>query len=200
MAALFTRKARRAVVRAGRRRFAVLRRLLRVAERALAIVGFALLVYHLCFDVSVVVSQSMMPALRGSDRENGEVVLMEKLSYRFREPRRREVVGFRNDLDMQVMKRVVGLPGEAVALSSGRAVVDGRTLTPPSSLHYLKYLAYGKCKRGRAALCGDSYFVLGDRSIDSHDSRFEGPLPREQIRGRAWVVIWPLTSARFVGP
>jgi len=171
-----------------------------LAEHAFAVVGVIVLTYHLCFDVSVIISQSMMPALRGSDPEHGEVVLTEKLSYRLREPRRWEVVGFRNDLDMRVMKRVVGLPGEAVALRRGRAVVDGWALRPPPSLHYLNYLAYGNCTRGRTTSCGDGYFVLGDHSIDSQDSRFEGPLPPDRIMGRAWLVIWPLTSVRFVGP
>src|SRR5436853_6288954 len=95
----------------------VRRRILRSLARSLAIVGAGALVYHSLFHVSVVISDSMAPTLRGNSA-SGDYVLTERVTYRLRAPRRWEVVMFPEpELQVQVMKRVVGLPGETVALS-----------------------------------------------------------------------------------
>jgi signal peptidase I len=178
----------------------VVRLLLRAAEHGLAIIGLGFLVYHLCFDLSVMVSGSMEPALRGESREDGEWVLTEKVSYWFRRPRRWEVVTFRSDEANQRMKRVVGLPGERTSLVEGQVAIDGGVIERPASLAYLNYCAYGDLRGGRQADCGDGYYVLGDDSEDSQDSRYEGPLCGDAVVGRAWLVIWPPSRVRFVGP
>jgi signal peptidase I len=177
-----------------------LRRGLRWVEHVLAAIGVLFLIYHVCFDLSVMCSYSMAPTLKGTAPENGDWILTEKVSYWFRAPRRWEIVTFRNPDGMQVMKRVAGLPGENVALRDGRVEIDGAVVAHPASLDGIKYLAYGKLFRGRCAPCDDGYFVLGDFSKDSQDSRFDGPLPREKILGRAWLVVWPPSRARPVGP
>jgi signal peptidase I len=167
----------------------------------LATVGVLSIIYHVGFDVSVVVSGSMAPTLRGMSRENGEWVLMEKVSYWFRRPRRWEVVTFVDkELGIQVMKRVVGLPGETVSLEDGRVCIGGEPAPMPESISDLRYLAMGNVFRGKSVACGDGYYVLGDDTVDSQDSRFTGPLELSSIRGRAWLVVSPLSAARFVNP
>jgi signal peptidase I len=167
----------------------------------LAVVGGLLLVYHLGFDLSVVVSESMAPALRGTSREDGEWVLLEKVSYWLRPPRRWEVVSFIDEeFNIQVMKRVVGLPGETVSLRDDRLHIDGEAVPVPEPLHHLKYMQSGNLRRGRSVPCGDGYYVLGDDTMDSEDSRFTGPIKLSSIRGRAWLVVSPLGAARFVNP
>src|SRR5256885_11163661 len=95
----------------------VRRRILRSLERALALVGAAALVYHTLFHISIVISNSMAPTLRGNANE-GDYVLTEKITYRLRSPRRWEVIMFPEpELQVQVMKRVVAMPGETVTLN-----------------------------------------------------------------------------------
>ena len=176
------------------------RRVLRVTERGFAIVGVFFVTYCLFFDVTVIASGSMAPTLQGECAEEGDWVLTEKASLALRPPRRWEVVAFHNREGLRVMKRVVGLPGETVAIEEGGVVIDGVRETRPAPLERIEYLPYGRLGEGRLAQCGEGYFVLGDDSVDSYDSRFEGPLPPERIVGRAWLVIWPPSRMGFVNP
>ena len=172
----------------------------RKAEHVFAAIGVAFVIYCIGFDISVMASGSMAPTLQGTSTENGDHVLTEKVSYWFRRPWRWEVITFRNSEGLQVMKRVVGLPGEMVSLKDGEVLVDGQPVRRPRALGFLKYYAFGNLHQGKAAPCGAGYYVLGDDSRDSQDSRFEGPIDPEQIRGRAWLVVRPLSRVRWVNP
>jgi signal peptidase I len=185
----------------GQSRPSFARRALRWLEHFLAACGVVLLGYHLCFDLSVMVSGSMAPTLQGESAKDGDWVLTEKLTFRLRRPRRWEVMTFRTSDGLRVMKRVVGLPGEKVSLNDDRTVlVDGTPAERPPSLDRIEYLAVGEFYGGREADCGDGYFVLGDDSKDSFDSRFEGPIAAGQIKGRAWLVVWPPARFGLVNP
>ena len=173
---------------------------LRQAEHALATVGLLFLVYHAGFDVSVMVSPSMSPTLQGTSAEDGDRVLTERISYRLRGPRRWELVAFRNRNGERVMKRVVGLPGETVSVQDGEVVVDGSALPRPTALKELKYYAYGNLHRGKSVACEDGYYVMGDDSKDSQDSRYEGPVNPDKIMGRPWLIVWPPERLGFVNP
>ena len=111
-----------------------------------------------------------------------------------------EVVNFRSTDGQLVAKRVVGLPGEVISLSEQRPVINGSIVPFPRQLEFLEYYAFGKLSRGREVSCGDGYFVLGDWSNDSADSRYDGPVPIDRIRGRAWLIVWPPSRFGFVGP
>jgi signal peptidase I len=176
----------------------VLWSVLRKAEHGFAAIGVAFVLYSLCFDLSVMISGSMSPTLQGTSSENGDYVLTEKLSYWFRHPRRWEVVTFRNSEGLQVMKRVAGLPGETVSLTNYQVLIDGSPIERPAGLAFLTYYPLGNLSRGEAAPCGEGYYVLGDDSRDSQDSRFEGPVNPQRIRGRAWLIVWPLSRVRFI--
>jgi signal peptidase I len=78
--------------------------------------------------------------------------------------------------------------------------VDGAPAACPRKVAHLRYYAYGSLVNGREAPCGAGYFVLGDDSPDSQDSRFEGPVERADIVGRAWLVLWPPSRIGFVNP
>ena len=164
----------------------------RWTRNVFALIGFGFVTFTLCFDASVIVSESLKPTLKGTGIDNGDWVLSEKMSYWFRRPHRWEVVVLHYDDGEQVMKRVVGLPQEQVSLLKHRVFINGREITPPSSVERIKYFAYGNLHRGKAASCAEGYYVLGDNSWDSQDSRFEGPVRRDRIEGRAWWVVWPL--------
>lgn len=184
----------------GERRRRLPGRLLRFGERAFAVVGLVMVVYHMGFDLSQVVSGSMAPTLRGTSTRDGDWVLTERITYRLRRPRRWELVAFRNDEGTQVMKRVVGLPGETISLKGRRIAVDGAVAPRPDPLDGVEYWAFGNLYGGRSAECGRGYYTLGDDSRDSQDSRFEGPLPPDRIAGRPWLILWPPEHIGFLNP
>lgn len=171
---------------------------LRWAERALAIFGGLVIVYWLTLDLSVIVSPSMQPTLQGTNLDNGDRVVTEKVSLLFRRPRRWEVITFITPEGEKRMKRVVGLPGEAVQMPEpGRLLIDGQPLKVPDTYN-LRYLRFGNLFDGKPVPCGEGYYVLGDDLKDSDDSRFNGPVAADQILGRAWLIAWPWSRAGFV--
>jgi signal peptidase I len=147
--------------------------------------------YHACFDVTAMSSNSMSPTLEGHGPRDGDLVLTEKVTYWFRSPRRWEVVAFLDDEGCSVMKRVVGLPGESLRLQRNVFHVDGEEVRRPRRLTGIDYIAAGRLAGGREAGCRDGYFVLGDYSLDSLDSRFSAPVRQDDITGRAWLRLWP---------
>jgi signal peptidase I len=168
-------------------------------ERCLALFGLVMLVYLAGFDLSRITSGSMEPTLRGEDYLTGDLVLTECISYWFRRPQRWEVVALRNNEGLQVMKRVVGLPGERIQLlRGGKLIVDGQEAVRPPQLEFLKYVPWGNLANNKTVPCGDGYYLLGDKTVDSEDSRFSGPVHLPQIFGRAWLILAPSAHRRFV--
>jgi signal peptidase I len=175
--------------------------ILRKLEHALALIGLGTLVYFGCFDLSRIASGSMKPTLQGESVKTGDLVLSERVSYWFRRPRRWELVAYRCNDGTQVMKRVIGLPGEKVQMRRhGQLVIDGNELAVPEKLSFLKYFPYAKLSEDKAVDCGDGYFVLGDYSFDSDDSRYNGPLSPGNIVARPWMIVAPAGRRGFVNP
>lgn len=137
-----------------------------------------------------VVGDSMNNTLYNEDN-----LIVDKISYRFRDPKRFEIVVFpyRHQEDTYYIKRIIGLPGETVQIIDGYVYIDGEELDE----HYGREVML---KAGIAAkpieLGEDEYFVLGDNRNASSDSRETsvGVLHRDELIGRAWLRIWPLDS------
>ena len=177
----------------------VFRWILRQIERGLAVFGLGMLIYFTSFHVSRIATDSMAPTLEGEKSETADLVLTERVSYWFRQPRRWEIITFRKDDGTQVMKRVAGLPGEQFGMRrGGRIFIDGKEIHPPEQLAFLKYFPFGNLLDNEAIPCGDGYYVLGDFSRDSDDSRFNGPVRPDQLIGRAWMILAPSSRRRFV--
>jgi signal peptidase I len=177
----------------GRRLPRLVRVALRWTERGLAIFGGLVVLSWLTIDTSVIISQSMSPTLQGTNVDTGDRVLTEKVSFRFRKPRRWEVITFVDKSGQKVMKRVVGLPGESVQMREPRVLlIDGQPIDCPPTFER-RYLQFGNLADGKPVPCGTGYYVLGDYLQDSEDSRFEGPVPPGRIIGRAWLIYrpWP---------
>lgn len=124
---------------------------------------------------------------------DGDNLWVDKLSFRFRDPQRYEIVvfPFKYKENTFYIKRIIGLPGETVQVKDGYVYINGEKLDE----HYGNELMVDP---GIAAvpitLGEDEYFVLGDNRNHSSDSRVDsvGVLKREDLIGRAWVRIWPL--------
>ena len=144
----------------------------------------------------------------------GDRVMVEKLTYRWRAPRRGEIVVFRTDgiKDLAAgefwMKRVVGLPGERVSIDPPHLVIDGRRVVDPPIFERITSQSDGyqgfqwagdsQCHafldtaKSEVVLGPDEYLVLGDNAANSSDSRNWGPVLRENIIGRVTRIYWPL--------
>ncbi len=128
--------------------------------------------------------------VRGSSMEpmlhNGQYLVVSKISYRFREPQRGDIVVFvsPNGTGEDYIKRIIGLPGERVEVRDGAVWINGYRLDEP-------YLNSGIPYTGTWSLGPDEYFVLGDNRANSSDSHAWGPLPRKNIIGKAWLCYWP---------
>ncbi|MBI1833660.1 MAG: signal peptidase I [Candidatus Andersenbacteria bacterium] len=126
---------------------------------------------------------------------DGEYLLIDQLSYRFREPRRGEVIVFRypQEPSQFFIKRIVGLPGETVRIEDGRVVIVNNQLQQGAAIDESGYLPEGLRTGGHVemTLQKDEFFVLGDNRPASSDSRAWGVLPEEDIIGRTWIRAFP---------
>lgn len=139
---------------------------------------------------TVVSGTSMVPTL-----QDGDNLITDKLSYRFGNPERYDIIVLRVESQHEnFIKRVIGLPGETVQIIGGRVYINGALLESDVYGNELMISA------GRASqpitLGEDEYFVLGDNRNGSADSRLEevGNVDKSRIIGRAFVRIWPLNQ------
>jgi signal peptidase I len=158
------------------------------------------------FQAFYIPSGSMIPTLEINDR-----VLVNKLSYRFGAVERGDILVFDSpeavDIDRSffervfrsigeatgltspdtvLIKRVIGLPGETVEVRDNQVFVNGNPIAEP-------YLPDGVSMRDEPEITvpADAVFMMGDNRNASNDSRRFGPIPREDIVGRAFVTVWP---------
>ena len=129
---------------------------------------------------------SMSPVLK-----NGDIVLINRIVYDARKPKRGEIIAFRpngNENAHYCIKRVVGLPGETVQIKDGKIYIDGKK--QEKNLHISK-IDFAGIAENPIKLGETEYFVLGDNSEGSDDSRLAdiGNVKREDIGGKVWFVI-----------
>ena len=129
-----------------------------------------------------------------STLEPGDRVFVNKLSYRLHDPNRGDVVVLHEITgasERDLIKRVIGLPGEEIEMQNCVVRIDGLVLEEP----YLDptVVTPGRCGSAISPqVVPDGHvFVMGDNRPGSHDSRALGPIPFEDLVGRAFVVFWP---------
>ena len=126
----------------------------------------------------------------------GDTVLIDELSYRFIKPKRMDIVLFQRADKSYNMKRIVGLPGETVIIQNGRIYINGELLeTTKISPIALPGLAKNPVELGK-----DEYFLIGDNTDSSEDSRFQniGNVHFSQIRGKVWFRLLPLRKMKLI--
>lgn len=162
-------------------------------ETVLWALVIALLIRYFVVEGYYIPSSSMEPTL-----VPGERVLVAKFYYRFTEPKRGDIVVFRYPIDNRrnLIKRLVGLPGETIEIKDGVVLVNGEPLQGDSFNR--TYYDVGYYGQGEHVVPPDSYFVLGDNSENSDDSRFWGYVPQKNILGRAFLVYWPPHRIRIL--
>ncbi|KKU91732.1 MAG: Signal peptidase I [Candidatus Jorgensenbacteria bacterium GW2011_GWA1_48_11] len=126
---------------------------------------------------------------------NGNYLLIDELTYRFRPPERGEVIVFRypNNPQTFYIKRVIGLPDETVVIDNGKisvAEANGQKINLAETYLSREY-TIGDYE---VELAPDQYFVMGDNRNFSYDSRSWGPLPSSMIIGMVRLRLWPVNE------
>jgi signal peptidase I len=126
---------------------------------------------------------SMRPTL-----EDGEFILVNKLAYKFSEPKRGEIIVFVSPATNEdLIKRVIGLPGDRIVIRDGNLFINDVQLQEP-------YIAAAPLYSGTWQVADNSLFVLGDNRNDSSDSHAWGLVPMENVIGRSLLIYWPINE------
>jgi len=156
--------------------------------------GVAFVARQFVFQLFYIPSESMVPALEVNDQ-----VFVNKLAYDFGDPERGDLIVFERPDDWNVdvadlVKRVVGLPGESIEGRNGRVYVDGRVLAEP-------YLAEGVTTGdfGPTKVPAGHYFMMGDNREHSNDSRAYSAVDRDEFVGKVVMTVWPLDRLSIPG-
>lgn len=177
------------------------RRQLRGTIEWVLIIGAALLAAFLIktflIQAFFIPSESMVPQL-----EKGDRVLVNKLSYRLHDINRGDIVVFERppseptDPEIKdLIKRVVGLPGETISTdTTGRVRINGKPLREPYLEDGVSTMGQGGEPLKAFKIPSDHYWVMGDNRANSRDSRYFSAIDEDLIVGRAFIRVWPFSS------
>jgi signal peptidase I len=131
---------------------------------------------------------SMNPTL-----QDGEYILVNRLAYKLGQPVRGDIVVFSFPMDpkQDLIKRVIGLPGETISVQEGKVFVNAMPLDEP-------YIAAPPIYNNTWVVPEGQLFVLGDNRNESKDSHEWGMLPMENVVGRAILIYWPPTEWKVI--
>lgn len=158
----------------------------------------AFLIRYFLFGSYIVDGPSMKPNFH-----TGERLIVNKILYDIRTPKRGEVVVFHATPDKDFIKRVIALPGETVRVQGDEVYINGEPLDEP----YLRQVVeqaklagkpYNDLNWSESTVPEGSVFVMGDNRSDSTDSRMIGPVPFDNIVGRAEIVFWPIADMQRI--
>lgn len=163
-----------------------------IVETTIVSLAIFSILYLFLFRPNQVQGASMQPNLH-----TGERVITELVSYRFGEPERGDIVVVTSPRreDINLIKRIIGLPGERIRISQGKVYINGEALSEG-------YIKDGFTNPGALLKEGEvysipegSYFVMGDNRDFSSDSRDFGAVTRDLIQGKAVLRFWPISSS-----
>jgi len=168
--------------------------------KALVLAGALVLVIRIfLFSPYIVDGPSMKPNFH-----TGERIIVNKILYDIREPRRGEVIVFHSGYNGDYIKRVIALPGETVEVRGDDVLINGKKMEEPYIREEVEKAKaagglYNREKDYPPTTVPEGHvFVMGDNRSNSHDSRSIGFIPYEKIVGRADIVIWPLRDIRLI--
>lgn len=166
----------------------VVREILSTSVYLLSVLIATYLIIHYVGQRTEVQGSSMESTL-----QDGDNLIVDKITYRFREPKRFDIIvfPFQYEEETYYIKRIIGMPGERVQIDwEGNIFIDGELLEENYGLEVIQDPGWAV---EEIELAEDEYFVLGDNRNNSTDSRAElvGNIHEDDIIGRAWVRIYP---------
>ena len=136
------------------------------------LVGDHLLVSKFSYDIKVPFIDKAL--IKTGDPEHGDVIVFE----------------YPENRDLDYIKRVIGLPGDTIELKDNVLYRNGQKVDEPYKRVEPQPVPGSKVNFGPITVPADKFFVMGDNRDHSQDSRYWGFVPREYIRGKAWVIYW----------
>lgn len=154
----------------------------------IVIIILVILIRTFLFTPVVVVGDSMVPTL-----SNSQILLLDKITYRFKEIERFDIVVI--DIGKsEIIKRVIGLPGEKVEYKENKLYINGEVIesvynfdTQDFNMEYITEKEY---------IPNDKYLVLGDNRLVSSDSRIIGLIDKKDILGKSYISLWPIKTVK----
>jgi len=155
----------------------------------------ALIIVTLIVQTFKIPTGSMIPTLNIGDH-----LMVNKFIYYFTKPKRGDVIVFVYPVNPKkdFIKRLIGLPGETIQIKDGSVFINGEELKIPKAIAERYYYNEGMYGEGLIKIPDNTYFVMGDNTINSKDSRFWGFVPKKNLLGKAFFVYWPLTKMRII--
>lgn len=152
-----------------------------IFQTVLISLGIFFVIYLFLIQPHRIKGESMVPNFA-----DGELMLTQKIGYYFSKPQRGDVVVFVAPVSgkLDFIKRIIGLPGEKIRIDDGVVYVDGEKLNEP----YETQKTQGNME---ISLGENQFFVLGDNRASSSDSRSFGPIDKDSIKGKSWIVYFP---------
>ena len=168
--------------------------LLSFLETVVVALVISIVLYLFIMTPHEVIGNSMHPTY-----QNGEYLMANKLLYRFQDPQRGDVIIFKYSDTQDFIKRVIGLPGDKVMLKDGHIYINDQLLDESAYLSNSIYTNGGEfLHEGESITVPDNeYFVCGDNRPHSSDSRTFGPISKDDIKGKAWLVYFPFSQFRI---
>jgi len=164
-------------------------------ETILVALVLAIVLYLFIMTPHEVLGSSMHPTYK-----NGEFLMANKITYKFSEPRRGDVIIFKYSDTQDFIKRIIGTPEDEIMIKDGKIYINGSLLDESVYLDSSVITNGGSyIHEGQSIILGENeYFVCGDNRTNSSDSREFGPIEMTQIKGKAWIVYFPFNQFRLV--
>lgn len=172
--------------------------LLDIKELIKDILKYAVLIIAILFIVTYLFSlQQVMGSSMEPNLNNNDILLLNKVKYRFSDIQRGDVVALKFKDTNYLVKRVIGIPGDRVEFVDNTLYLNGKKQDEP----YLDDVTtedFSLKDLGYDVIPEDMYFVLGDNRENSSDSRELGLVAREDILGKTMLRIWPLNGIKII--
>lgn len=161
-------------------------------SKYILVIIIVLLVFIFVVGLNQVIGPSMEPNLYEDD-----IVIVNKLLYRFKEVERNDVVIIKQD-EKYMIKRIIGLPNEYIEYKDGYLYIDGKLYKESFETTETKDFNLKDIDPEIDKIPDNMYLVLGDNRINSKDSRNYGLIQKEKIVGKVFIKIWPFNDVKFI--